>query len=129
MITRLHNTFHSLLPKQISLILPLFISLSCASAQKQIYSMPDTVQLPPNTIQVIGYVKKISSNSITLQIAESIAEGSGIVNAVSVGQIIIVITPVKVGRINGKKINALLKEKIGVEASQSSYSLLQYNEQ
>jgi hypothetical protein len=121
--------YRSLLPKQFLLIFPLFIGLSCASAQKPTSSMPDTVQLPPNTIQVIAFVKKLDGNSITLQIVEIIAEGQGIVNAVSAGQIIEVIAPAKAGKIKGKKISALLKEKIGVDASQSSYSLLQHKEQ
>jgi delta-aminolevulinic acid dehydratase/porphobilinogen synthase len=129
MITKLHSIFHSFFQKQPFLILPIFIGLSCASAQKPISTMPDTVQLPPNTIQIIGYVKKVSANFITIQIVESINEGSGIVNTVSAGQTIEVIALVKVGKINEKKINALLKEKIGIDASQSSYSLLRYKEQ
>jgi hypothetical protein len=91
--------------------------------------MPDTTSLPPNTIQVIGHVIEVSDTYFVITILEVKDQGQGIINVLSEGQSVRLMTEKgKTKKMKGKKIEFLLKEKIGIDASQSSYVLVKYKE-
>jgi hypothetical protein len=86
----------------------------------------DTLKLPPGTVLVNATVKSVDKNMTQLEILSVIAESQGIISPPSVGQIIILPTAARQPLTAGKKIEAVMKEKMQVDASQSSYTLLSY---
>lgn len=84
----------------------------------------DKLELPPGIIHVSLLIKDIQRHQVTLEIIEVIAEGHGIVNVLSKGQLLTISIPEKVDMSKGQKMEAFLKERAGVDASQSSYTLL-----
>jgi hypothetical protein len=100
-----------------------FSSAFAQSPQKHA-TMADTLELAPGIIHVNILVKVIQGHQATFEIMEVLAEGQGIVNVLSKGQLITISIPEKVKLRKGKKMEAYLREMAGVDASQSSYSWL-----
>jgi hypothetical protein len=120
------------LPQGINLLLIMIacLSLSPLFAQSTPLNppMPDTLELPPGTIHAIIVIKSIQDHRATIEVTGVIAEGQGIVNKLSKGQVLTITIPEK-GKISkGKKLEAFLKERMSVDASQSSYTLLRYKD-
>lgn len=90
--------------------------------------MPDTLELPPGTIHAIIVIKSIQDHRAIIEVIGVIAEGQGIVNKLSKGQVITIAIPEKRKISKGKKLEAFLKERMSVDASQSSYTLLRYKD-
>lgn len=107
----------------------LFIAVfhySCAQVSPS--AMNDSTLLPPNTIRVKAKILSLSDSQATVQIISVIGSGQGIINPLSEGQKITIHLPEGKKIKNGKTIMADLKEKLGVDASQSSFTLLRLNE-
>lgn len=102
------------------------LSFSSAFAQRpqQHAIMTDTLELSPGTILVHLMIKNIQNHQATVEIMEVFGEGQGIVNVLNKGQLLTISIPEKVKMSKGKKMEVYLREKIGVDASQSSYSWL-----
>jgi hypothetical protein len=106
---------------------------SCATTLSK-PTMPDTTALPtnttalpPNTVQVTGQVIEEGEDYFVLNIVTVKEQGQGIINMLSEGQSVKLKTE-KAKNTKGKKIEALLKESIGTDASLSSYALVKYKE-
>jgi hypothetical protein len=102
--------------------------LACANTALHSHNATDTASVQPNTIRVTGLVKSMDKNSLTLMVLEMKGEGQGIINPLSVGQEVTIAIRKKTKNMKGAKIEALLKEEIGIDASQSAYSLIWYKE-
>jgi hypothetical protein len=112
-----------------SIFFLLFIAVfhySCAQISPS--AMNDSTLLPPNTIRVKVKILSASESQATVQIVSVVGSGQGIINPLSEGQKITVQLPEGKKIKNGKTILADLKEKMGVDASQSSFTLLRFNE-
>ncbi len=108
----------------VMLVACLSFSSAFAQSPQQHAIMTDTLELPPGTIHLHILVKTIHGRQASVEVMEVLGEGQGIVNVLSKGQLLIISIPEKVKMSKGKKMEAYLKEKIGVDASQSSYSWL-----
>lgn len=80
--------------------------------------------MPPNTVSVIGVMSKVDSGSARLKIIQVVAQGSGIVNALSTGDEIIVKLNKDTKKLLGVKVEGYLKEELESDASQSQYTLV-----
>ncbi len=117
--------------KGINLLFILIASLSLTTTLAQstrALPMADTLELPPGTVRVIVLIKKIQQHQATVEVIEVIAEGHGIINILSRGQVLNIAIPEKGKMSKGKKMEAFLKEKVGVDASQSYYTLLRHKD-
>jgi len=83
--------------------------------------MRDTLPMRPNTVMVIGVLKKIDSQHAKLKISQVVAQGAGIVNTLSAGDEIIVTLNEDTKKLLGVKIKAYLKEELGSDAAASRY--------
>lgn len=110
------------------MLVMLVACLSCSSAfsqrPQQHATMTDTLELPPGTLHVRVMIKNIQNHQASVEVMEVLGEGQGIVNVLSKGQLLTISIPEKVKMSKGKKMEVYLREKIGVDASQSSYSWL-----
>ena len=78
----------------------------------------------PNTVSVIGVLHKFDSGSAKLKIIQVVAQGAGIVNALSPGDEIIVKLNKDTKKLLDVKVEAYLKENLESDASKSQYSLV-----
>src|SRR5689334_12098919 len=77
--------------------------------------------ISPNTVRVIAKVKSIQNDSAVIAVQKVIGSGQGIINILSYGQeLSIFVSPEKKKLLSGE-IEVDLKEKLGVDASQSYY--------
>jgi hypothetical protein len=97
--------------------------VACAQQSTPVENNPITVN--PNTVRVIATVKSVTKESAVLTVQEVVATGQGIINTIAPGQeVTIKITAKEKEFLSGNRIQADLKEKLGVDASQSYYVLL-----
>ena len=114
-----------------ALLIPLLVlfQYSCAQVARPNPAMNDTLPIPPNTVRVKATILSFNETEVTLQIATVIGTGQGIINPLSEGQKVTVQLRDGNKKLKkGKNIIADLKEKLGVDASQSLYVLLQLKE-
>lgn len=91
--------------------------------------MNDTLPIAPNTVRVKATVLSCDDKEAILKITTLIGSGQGIVNPVSEGQQLTVQLREKNQKIKtGAVVTADLKEKLGVDASQSYYVIVQFKE-
>jgi ribosomal protein S24E len=91
--------------------------------------MNDTIPVNPNTVRVKAKILSSTETHATLSILTVIGSGQGIINPLSERQEVTVQlrgTDKKIK--SGKTITADLKEKLGVDNSQSSYVVVQFKE-
>jgi hypothetical protein len=105
------------------------IVFHCSCAQVSTPSMNDSIPVNPNTVRVKAKILSSTETQATLQIITVMDSGQGIINPLSEKQEVTVQLrePGKKFR-SGKNITADLKEKLGVDNSQSSYVLVQAKE-
>jgi hypothetical protein len=117
---------NELINSLILMMLVTCISFSSALAQipQQHATLKDTLELPPGTLHVSVMIKNIKNHQATVVVMEVLGEGQGIVNVLSKDQLFTISLPEKVKMSKGQKIDVYLKEKVGVDASQSTYSWL-----
>lgn len=109
-------------------LLLLFLSLlNCSRAQVSSPAMKDTLAIGPNMIRITGKIISVAGGTATLKVDKVLVTGQGIINVVSEGQKISAeISDGGKKLKTGGSITATLREKLGVDASQSSYIMLQY---
>src|SRR5688500_12697674 len=109
---------------QILFALALLVNVSCA--QTPTPSKQDTaMNLPPNTVRLVATVKAVTKGIVTLHAVEIKGTGQGVVNIIGEGQEIHVRLPeVNYELKAGEKILVDIQEEMGVDASQSTYKLL-----
>jgi hypothetical protein len=115
----------------IAAVLICFLSslFSCATTLPPQNTMPDSTSLPPNTIRATANVTNADDTHFTITILEVKEQGQGIINILSEGESVrLAIEKGKAGKWKGKKLEVLLREKIGIDASQSTYVLISYHE-
>jgi hypothetical protein len=111
------------------LILLATVHYSLAQVSSPSAMSDTTTALPPGTVRIKAKVLSADNMQATVQVISLVGSGQGIVNPPTEGQKIIIRLPEgrkKMGK--GKIIQMDLKEKMGVDASQSSFSLLRSNE-
>jgi hypothetical protein len=107
------------------LLIILTCLFNCAPAQVAQPAASDTINMSPNTVRIRGQVISSEKNTAILKVLEVVAYGSGISNIVSEGQQLTIRIPEGDTQLSANgKVEADLKEKIGVDASTTSYSLL-----
>lgn len=107
-------------------ILTLLLHSACAQVSQK--TQTDSLPVPPGTIRVDASVVAVKEKSATLKIVSVKGTGQGIVNNLSEGQEVVVqLRNVDVKP--GHMIEADLQEKMGVDASQTSYLLLRSKKQ
>jgi hypothetical protein len=116
---------------RIIILLFLLSVTSCASkAQNTPVISQDTVAVNPNTVVVIAKVRLVGVDDVHLVINKVVGIGQGIVNIPAEGQEIITqIADQKTKLKTGDTVRATLKEKMGVDASQSSFIILSHSKQ
>jgi hypothetical protein len=110
-------------------LLLLFITLfNCSRAQVSSSTVMDTTSaIGPNMIRIIGKVISASPERATLKVTKVLGSGQGIINMPGEGQEIPVSVTDKSKKLKrGETIAAELTEKMGADASQSFYIILQY---
>jgi hypothetical protein len=110
-------------------LLLLFITLlNCSRAQVSSPTMTDTTSaIAPNMIRIIGKVISADPEKATLKVTKVLGSGQGVINMPSEGQQISVsLTDKSKKPKGGETITAELTEKMGADASQSFYVILQY---
>jgi len=106
------------------LAISLFISMPSISYAQSNPLTRDRSPMRPNTVSVIGVMNKVDSGSARLKIIQVVAQGSGIVNALSTGDEIIVKLNKDTKKLLGVKVEGYLKEELESDASQSQYTLV-----
>ncbi len=102
------------------------LSTSCAQ-QKQKF-MDDSTAVLPGVVRVVGKIKNKNADQFVLTIQEVIESGQGLINAPAPGQDLTVGFDASMKELEvGQTIRADMKERMGVDASQSSYVIIQYN--
>src|SRR5688500_7972051 len=99
------------------IILSLMVHYACAQVSQNMKA--DSLPVQPGTIRVTASVIAVKEKSATLKIISVLASGQGIINILSEGQEVVVQLREEELRA-AEKIEADLKEKMGVDASQSS---------
>jgi hypothetical protein len=83
------------------------------------------VNLPPGTIRMVATVKTITPGFITVDVTEVKSTGQGLVNIISPGQAVtITVGDIKHTLKVNEKIDIQVKEEMGIDASKTSYKLL-----
>src|SRR5688500_12531331 len=109
--------------KLLPLILMLFSTLSYALAQVSI-TLPGDSTISPNTIRITGQVVSTDKKTAVIKVLGVIRSGSGIINVLSEGQTITVHLPDEANNLaRNEKLEVDLREKVGVDASLSTYTL------
>ena len=106
------------------ILIPFFISMSAISHAQSHQDTQATLGMRPNTIKAIGVLEKINSQCAKLKIIQIVAQGSAIVNALSVGDEIVVKINKDHKKLLNFKVDVYLKEELGTDASQSKYVLI-----
>ena len=116
---------------RISAFFLFILAASCASkAQNGPTIIHDSVATNPGTVIVIAKVKSVSIDDVHLVVNKVVGVGQGIVNAPAEGQEIIARTiDQKIKLKTGDIVRAELKEKMGVDASLSSFLILRHSKQ
>lgn len=97
---------------------------ACSHAQIPDAAMSDTINIPPNTIRIYAQVISTDKNTAVVKVIEVIAHGAGIVNILSAGQEVTIRVSKNLKITARETIEADLREKMGIDASGSTYSLL-----
>jgi hypothetical protein len=86
---------------------------------------PDTVTISPNILRINAQVISADKTIATIKVLEVVGYGSGVTNILSAGQEITVrLTDNMIHLTANQKIDADLREKMGADASISTYILL-----
>ena len=102
----------------------LLVNISCAQNSTPAVS-DSSADLSPGMIRMVAVVKAITPGFITIDVAEVKGAGQGIVNIISPGQTVtLAVGEVKHTLKVNEKIDVQVKEEMGVDASKSSYKLL-----
>jgi hypothetical protein len=110
------------------IILSLMLHYACAQVSQNVKADSDSVPVQPGTIRVNASVIAVKEKTATLKIVSVKSTGQGIINILSEGQEVVV--QLRSGDVKaGYIIEADLQEKMGVDASQSSYVLLRAKKQ
>jgi len=106
----------------VSILIVITGHISCA---QQMPINADTSSIAPNTIRIIGKIKNIESETFAITIQTVVKSGQGVITILNEGQHVDVRTSGREIKIKpGQIVQADLKEKLSVDGSQSSYSLL-----
>jgi hypothetical protein len=97
---------------------------ACSNAQVADAVASDTTNMSPNTIRIQAQVISTEKNTAMVKVTEVIAYGSGIINILSAGQEVSIRLQEGVEIAPNEKIQADLREKMGIDASLSTYSVL-----
>jgi hypothetical protein len=99
-------------------LLSTLIMNTCAAQQTQ--PSGDSTALPPGTIRIHGYVKKLTRETATVIVTKVIASGSGIITPLSSeDEVHVKLSEHSIRLTVGETIEADVKEELGVDASQS----------
>jgi hypothetical protein len=102
----------------------LLVNISCAQNSIPVERDTDT-NLSPGTIRMLATVKTIAQGSVTVDVIEVTGTGQGIVNIISPGQTVtFTLSDTKHSLKANDKIDVQVKEEMGIDASKSSYKLL-----
>lgn len=101
----------------------LLVNISCA--QNSTATSDSSVSMSPGTIRMLATVKTITSGSVTVDVIEVTGTGQGIINIISPGQTVtFTLSDLKHTLKANDKIDVQVKEEMGIDASKSSYTLL-----
>ena len=107
------------------LIVLLSFAVGNAVAQTSPAAPVDTISMHPNTIRVTGQVLSSAKRSAALKIEQVVGTGMGIVNSLAEGGEITIQLPEDESKlVANEKVTVDLREKIGVDASMSTYVLI-----
>lgn len=105
------------------LLFAFIIHYGCAQVAQN--TMTDSQDIAPNTTRISAKIISLDEKTASLKVISVVASGQGIINILSEGQqITIQLNDKKTILKKGEEIEVDLKEKMGVDASQSSYTLL-----
>ena len=106
-------------------ILLFSFALGNAVAQTNQAAPVDTIAIHPNTIRITGQVLSSVKRSAVLKIEQIVGTGMGIVNSLAEGEEITIQLPEDEAKlVANEKVTVDLREKIGVDASVSTYALI-----
>lgn len=109
----------------IQLMLIVFPFMSTLAQPSHVHTAKaDTLEIPPGIVHASVLIKEHKRDQLTIEIIEVIAEGQGISNRLSKGQVLTLTVTESNAFRKSKTMKVFLKEKLGVDASQSSYTLL-----
>lgn len=97
---------------------------ACSNAQVADAVPGDTINMSPNIIRIHARVITAEKNAAVVEVIEVIAYGAGVVNILAEGQEVTIRLPDSEPLTANQTIEADLREKMGVDAGNSTYSLL-----
>ena len=111
---------------KLTFLILLITSMAGSSlAQDSKITPSDTMVISPNTVRVTGEVVSSRGKTAVIKVSKVVATGAGIINVLSEGQTITVqLREDDVVVAASEKVEMDLKEKIGVAAALSSYTVI-----